>query len=111
MNVFDEIGNVAKTVAKDVAHAVVETVEFPDKAVKVWETISADYPTLKPALLKVVTDSAAVESNVVEAVKDDGLNVTVDIQTWNSIKAVITDLVAARNEIEAAYNALNTDVQ
>ena len=43
-DVLKEVGEEIKTVAEDVAHVVVEAVEFPVKATKVIDTLSADQP-------------------------------------------------------------------
>lgn len=109
-NIFQEIAHGAEVVAKDVAHVVVEVVEFPAKGIKVFETIKTDFPILKPALLKLVTDGEALAADTTAVIGADGLNVTLDLTEWNQLLVIKADLTAAIKEVEAAYAQINGDV-
>ena len=99
-----------ETVGKDIAHVVVEVVKFPAKAEKVFATIETDFPVLKPALLKLVTDGEALAADTTAVISADGLNITLDLAEWNQLLVIKGDLTAAIAEIETAYAAINTDV-
>ncbi len=99
-----------ETVAKDIAHVVVEVVKFPAKAEKVFATIETDFPVLKPALLKLITDGEALAADTTAVISADGLNVTLDLAEWNELLVIKADLTAAITEVETAYDQINGDV-
>ncbi len=109
-DVLKEIGEKIEDVAKDVAHVVVETVEFPVKAEKVLSTLSSDQPQLKAALAQLVADGEAVSADVLQVVSADGTNISVDLATWAAITKLVTDGKAAVALIETLYTQLNADV-
>ena len=106
-NVFQEVGHDVKVVAEDVAHDVVGVVEFPAKAARVFNEIKTDYPAVKASLEQLATDIEKVDADVVTAIDAGGLNVTVDIATWNDIVAAVKAGKEAGAEIKAAFEQIN----
>jgi hypothetical protein len=109
-DVLKEVGEEIKTVAEDVAHVVVEAVEFPVKATKVIDTLSADQPELKAALATLVADGEAVSADVLQVVSADGTNIVLDLATWTAVTKLVSDGKAAVALIEQLYAQLNSDV-
>lgn len=107
---IEKVEHGVETVGKDIAHVVVEVVKFPAKAEKVFATIETDFPVLKPALLKLVTDGETLAADTTAVISADGLNVTLDLAEWNELLVIKADLGAAIKEIESAYTQINGDV-
>lgn len=110
-NIFEEAGHGIEAVAKDIAHVVVEAVEFPAKATKVITTLMKDYPELRAELQTLVIDGQKALVDGVAAVGAKGLN-------WAEDVAVVGDVTAFARyfkdvfvpAVEKAYGELNTDV-
>lgn len=110
-NIFKEVGHGVEAVGKDIAHVIVEAVEYPAKAAKVMATVTKNYPSLKPTLTTVVTSGAKIGADLVGVIAAKGVSWTDDIALVADVEAFfkfITKTVTP--EVEAIYGELNKDV-
>jgi hypothetical protein len=109
-NVFQDIGHDVKVAAEDVAHVVVEVVEFPDKLAKVLSTGKNEYPKIKADLSALVTEGKTVFEDGIAAAAAKGLNWQEDLATVGQIEAFAANFKTFVADVEATYNEINADV-
>lgn len=109
-NIFEEVGHDVKVAAEDVAHVVVEVVEFPDKLAKVLATGKKDYPKIKADLAALVSEGKTVFEDGIAAAGAKGLNWQEDLALVGQVETFASNFKTFVVDVETAYTEINTDV-
>ena len=110
MNPLEEIGHDVEVAAKDVAHVIVESVEFPAKLSKVLDTAKTEYPKIRADLKSLDQQGKSIFVDGVAAAGAKGLNWVEDVQIVTDITKFAEQFKSFAADVDAAYAEINADV-
>lgn len=113
-NEFEKVAGAVGHAIKEGAEAVVDGIESPFKFIvkadHVMQTIIKDEPELKTLLTTMVQKSEELESTVIKAVEDKGLNWQEDADTVTAVRAYFSWFKGSVvPEIEKVYTELKAE--
>jgi hypothetical protein len=110
-NIFQKFEHGVEDVAKDLGHVVVEVVEFPAKLEAVRKTADTEYPELKADIAAFEQAVIAFGTPGLAAVTSGFTNVSADITAIQDVPTLLAAGKRLYTDVEAAYAAINADVQ